>query len=81
MNLTPYQVGENDIVLAPCENSAIDLLADYCGFDADEMSSDDVTNLSKRLDMKLQDEEGNDIGTLGSYVEGMNEAQYIVGWE
>lgn len=79
--LKPYQVGENDIVLAKCKGSAVQLLADYCGFDSDEISNDDVEDLSTRLDMSFQDEEGNSIGTLGSWIKDMKEPQYIVGWE
>jgi len=81
MDLKPYQVGDNDIVLAECEKSAIQLLADYGDLTLSDMSLDDVEDLSTRLDLRFQDEEGNDIGTLGAWIKDMTAPQYLVGWE
>lgn len=81
MNLKPYQVGDNDIVLAKNKGSAIQLLADYCGFDSDEMTDDKVEDLSERLDMQLMEEDGELMCTLGEFIKDMKEPQYIVGWE
>jgi hypothetical protein len=81
MNLKPYQVGDYDIVLAENKDSAVQLLADYCGFDSDKMTNDEVEDLSTRLDMSFQDEEGNQIGTLGDWIKDKTEPEYIVGWE
>lgn len=78
--LKPYQVGENDIVLAKDEDSAKQLLVDYCAGDI-EFNELDVEDLSDRLDMPFHDEEGNKIGTLGSWIEGKTEPEYVVGWE
>lgn len=79
-DLKPFQVGDNDIVLAVDENSAKQLLIDYCGCDIG-LEELDTEDLSARLDMPFKDEEGNQIGTLGSWIEGKTEPEYIVGWE
>lgn len=79
--LKPYQVGENDIVLAFNEQSAKQLLCDYCDWDIDELL--DVEDLSNRLDMKFQDEDGNFLYTLKTLIE-QNQDQgerYLTGWE
>jgi hypothetical protein len=81
VELKPYQVGDNDIVLAKCKSSAVQLLADYGALDSDEVSNDEVEDLSTRLHMKFKDEEGNDIGTLGHWIKDLKEPQYVVGWE
>lgn len=80
MELKPYQVGENDIVLAENEQKAIEFLKEYSGcFDKDEQL--DVEDLSPRLDMKLMSEDGEFFSTLGDYIADMKEPQYVVGWE
>lgn len=77
--LKPYQVGESDIVAAHSKGEAAQILADYCGFDSDEMTDDDIMELP--LEMKLQDEEGNFLSTLGDYMKKVEKAEYLVGWE
>lgn len=78
--LTPFQVGENDIVLAANSKEAEELLRAHSGCfeDSEEL---EVEDLSNRLDMKFSDEEGNFISTLGDWIKDMKEPQYIVGWE
>ncbi|MGP5159856.1 hypothetical protein [Pseudoalteromonas prydzensis] len=77
--LKPYQVGENDIVLADNAESALMLLQGYTNLEAHDL--DDVEDLSTQLDMKLSNEDGTFLSTLGDYIADMKEAQYIVGWE
>ena len=77
--LIAYQVGDNDIVAAYSKGQAVQILSDYCGFDSDEMSNDEVEELS--LDLKLQDEEGNFMQTLGDLMKTIDKAEYLVGWE
>ena len=77
--LKPYQVGDNDIVLAKDEDSAKQILVDYCDIELDEIDS--VEDLSARLNIPFHDEEGNQTGTLGSWIKSKKEPQYIVGWE
>ena len=76
--LKPYRVGENDIVAAFSCDEARQILKDYCGteFTDDEL---DVTELP--LNMKLHDEEGNFLNTLGGYMKNVGKAEYLVGWE
>lgn len=76
--LKPYQVGENDIVAAFTGDEARKILKEYCGteFDCDEL---DVEELP--LEMKLQDEDGNFLATLGDYMKDVEKAEYLVGWE
>lgn len=70
--LKPYQVGEN-------EKSALMLLQGYTNLDAHDLG--DVEDLSTQLDMKLTNEDGTFLSTLGDYIADMKEPQYIVGWE
>ncbi|WP_149983306.1 hypothetical protein [Pseudoalteromonas rhizosphaerae] len=79
--LKPYQVGENDIVLAFNEQSAKQVLCDYCDWDIDDPF--DVEDLSNRLDMKFQDEEGNFLYTLKTLIEQDQDQgeRYLTGWE
>ncbi len=80
MKLKPYQVGENDIVLAESEEKAVALLKEYSGcFDEDDQL--DVEDLSPRLGMKLMSEDGEFFSTLGDYIVDMKDPQYVVGWE
>lgn len=78
--LKPYQVGDNDIVFAYSVDEALTLLNDYCGqsYKREDM---DIIDLSNSLDMKMTDEEGNKIGTLGESLKGCEQPQYFVGWE
>lgn len=77
--LKPYQVGENDIVLAENEKSALMLLQGYTNLDAHDLG--DVEDLSTQLAMKLTNEDGTFLSTLGDYIADMKEPQYVVGWE
>lgn len=79
--LRPYQVGENDIVVAFNPDQALDLLAEQSAWTKEEMSDFEVEDLSARLTMKLVDEEGKEDGTLGDWVSKINEPQYLFGWE
>jgi len=79
--LKPYQVGENDIVVAQNPEQALDLLAEQSAWTKEEMSDFEVEDLSNRLTMKLFDEEGKEDGTLGDWVSKVSEPQYLFGWE
>ncbi|TMP23762.1 hypothetical protein [Pseudoalteromonas ruthenica] len=79
MKLKPYQVGENDIVLAANEDEAVKILHNYTGLDEHDLG--EVDDLSSRLDMKLSTEDGEFLCTLGDYIADMKEPQYVVGWE
>jgi len=79
--LTPYQVGDNDVVAAYSKTEAAKLLNNYCGFDDDETPIDEVTDLTSKLDVMLNDEEGNDIETLGDWMKRIKEPEYLYGWE
>lgn len=80
-NLKPYQVGDNDIVLAMNEENAKQVFFDYCGEQLDPIDEMEVDDLSNRLEMKLVDEDGKLIDTLGDYINGLDEPQYLLGWE
>ncbi len=78
--LKAYQVGENDIIAAYNEKQAIEILCEYNGcIDVDDFDHSDVTKLSFCL--KLQDEEGQGIGTLGSWLAQLSKPEYMYGWE
>jgi len=79
MKLKPYQVGENDIVLAANEDEAVKILHNYTGLDQHDLGA--VDDLSSRLDMKLSTEDGKFLCTLGDYIADMKEPQYVLGWE
>lgn len=81
--LTPYQVGENDVVAAYDEEEAIEVLCLYtgCNHTNEFDKSVDVTDLTKNLDEMLKDEDGNDLNTLRAWVEELTEPQYMYGWE
>lgn len=55
------------------------LLQGYTNLEAHDLG--DVEDLSTRLDMKLTNEDGTFLSTLGDYIAEMKTAQYIVGWE
>lgn len=79
--LKPYQVGENDIVVAHNPTQALSLLAEQCAWDSTEIADFDVEDLGERLTMVLQDEEGESAGTLGDWVAKITKPQYLFGWE
>lgn len=76
--LKPYQVGENDIVAAHTESEAIKILTDYC---STEYCEGELDATEQPLEMKLQDEEGNYLQTLGDYMKTVEKAEYLFGWE
>lgn len=80
--LKPYQVGENDIVLAFSPQSAKQVLCDSCGgLDMEDL--DEVEDLSNRLDMAFFNEDGTFLCTLKTLIE-QNQDQgerYLTGWE
>lgn len=78
-SLKPFQVGENDIVLAHSEDEAAQLLADYTGMDKEDLG--EVDDLSNRLDMALHHEDGKFLMTLGEFIQDKTDPQYLVGWE
>lgn len=89
--LTAYQVGDNDVVAAYDKDGAIQILADYCGFDADEFYAEDygfgtnsvstVEDLTSKLNVMLKGEDGEDLETLGDWMNRVNEPEYLYGWE
>jgi len=79
MKLKPYQIGENDIVLAANEDQAVKILHNYTGLDKHDLG--EVDDLSSRLDMKISTEDGKFLCTLGDYIADMKEPQYVLGWE
>lgn len=79
MELKPYQVGENDIVLAENKSQAVKILHKLTALDEHDVG--EVDDLSSRLDMKLLTEDGEFLCTLGDYIADMKEPQYVVGWE
>ncbi|MBB1290989.1 MULTISPECIES: hypothetical protein [unclassified Pseudoalteromonas] len=79
--LKPYQVGENDIVLAYNEQRAKHVLSNSTGVDIEEF--EEVKDLSNDLDMGFCNEEGEFIHTLKTLIEnsdGQGE-RYLTGWE
>ena len=82
-NLKPYRVGEYDMVAAENAEQALKLLVDNYDFcDADEITIDDVADMSSHLYRNVWDEDGNNTGTLYSYVKACNGVpQYLYGWE
>ena len=79
MKLIPYQVGENDIVVAENPKQAIKLLEAYSGQEGFELV--DVEDLSGKVEMKIKDEEGKVISTLDEMIQECSEPQYLFGWE
>ena len=80
--LKPYQVGENDIVLAYNEQSAKQVLCDYCGgLEMEDL--DEVEDLSNRLDMAFFNEDGTFLCTLKTLIEQDQDQgeRYLTGWE
>jgi hypothetical protein len=80
MKFKPYQVGDNDIVLAENEQQAREIFVDEWSGDI-EMDEFEVEDLSSRLDMQFHCEDGKPSCTLGDYIKDLKEPQYIVGWE
>ena len=81
--LKPYKVGEYDMVAAENPEQALALLKN--NFDVscdDDLTIDDVTDMSLRLHRQVYDEDGNPTGTLYSYIKACNGVpSYIYGWE
>ena len=76
--LKSYQVGENDIVAAFTEDEARQILREYCGT---ELHDYELCVIELPPEMKLRDEEGNIFSTLGDYMQKVEKAGYLVGWE
>lgn len=76
--LKAYQVGENDIVAAFTGDEARQILKEYC---CTEMEDDELDVTELPPEMKLQDEEGNFLSTLGDYMKKVEKAEYLLGWE
>lgn len=81
VELKPFQVGENDIVIAKDEAHALKVFNDEVGSDMFEPELADVTDLSDQLNISLVDEDGEHQCTLGSYIKNIKEPQYLLGWE
>ena len=80
--LTPYQVGENDVVVAYTKETAIKILCEFsCCNEEFDLDEGDVEDLTYKLDVMLKDEEGGDIGTLREGVKKLSKPQYLYGWE
>lgn len=79
--LIPYQVGENDVVVAYNSKQALEVLIEYCAYEADDYQDFDVEDISYKLDSMLRDEEGADIETLREWVTRTREPEYLYGWE
>tara|TARA_R110000772_G_scaffold94368_1_gene192213 strand:- start:345 stop:593 length:249 start_codon:yes stop_codon:yes gene_type:complete len=79
--LIPYQVGENDVVVAYNPQQALEVLIEYCAYEADDYQDFDVEDISHKLDSMLRDEEGADIETLREWVARTREPEYLYGWE
>lgn len=79
--LKPYQVGENDIVMAYTEQRAKHVLSDLVGVDIEEF--EEVKDLSNDLDMGLCKEDGTLLWTLKTLIEKNKEQGecYLTGWE
>lgn len=80
--LTPYQVGDNDVVVAYSKENAIKLLCDFSSCNEEfEFMEDDVEDLTYKLDEVLKDKEGGDFGTLREWVHMYSKPNYLYGWE
>jgi len=82
--LIAYQVGDNDVVAAYDEEGAVKVLGDYCGYSVEEFYEDgnnSVTDLTRKLNVMLKDEEGKDLETLGDWLKRIDEPEYLYGWE
>lgn len=83
LKLKPYKVGEYDMVAAETPEQALRLLMD--NFDNccdDDLTIDDVTDMTSHLFRQVYDEDGNQTGTLYSYVKACNDTpSYLYGWE
>ena len=77
--LKPYQVGENDIVLAVDAESAHEVMINEVG--ADVFYGDKVEVFEVSLSTELHHEDGTISTTIGEYIKDMTEPQYLVGWE
>lgn len=79
--LKPYQVGENDIVMAYTEQRAKYVLSDFIGVDIEGL--EEVKDLSNDLDMGFCNEDGTFLCTLKTLIEKYKEQGecYLTGWE
>lgn len=75
--LRPFQVGENDIVVAFDSDQAKQIMVKYYGKEALEMDAIQVL-----LTDRVQNEDGTDaIQTIGDLIVGKIAPQYLFGWE
>ncbi len=82
--LKPYQVGENDIVMAYTDQRAKHVLSDLVGVDIEEFEEfEEVKDLSNDLDMGFCNEDGTFLCTLKTLIEKNKEQGecYLTGWE
>jgi hypothetical protein len=79
--LTPYQVGENDIVVAYNPKQALELLVEYCDYEAGDWEDFEVEDISYKLDVMILDEEGAVIETLRDCIKRISAPEYLYGWE
>lgn len=79
--LTPYQVGENDVVVAYTKETAIKILCEHsCCNKEFDFGEDDVEDLTYKLDVMLKDEEGGNICTLRDWLKESSKPRYLYGW-
>lgn len=83
--LKPYQVTDNDIVLAENVEQATELLIEFCGYTKKEFERmhPDEEPFEVSLELGLRNEDGTFLMTLGDYISSNNlkTPQYLVGWE
>ncbi len=81
--LVAYQVGDNDVVAAYDEESARAVFFNYAGIEEGDICFDDyleIEDLTRKLNVMLKDEEGNDLETLGDWMKRVDEPEYLYGW-
>lgn len=78
--LNPYQVRENDMVLAESKPDAIELMMNEFGIDALDPDIEVDVELVP-MSTELHHEDGTVSTTVGEYIKDMTEPQYLVGWE
>lgn len=79
--LTPYQVGQYNVVAANSKEEAIQILLDYHYVDSDGIEVKDVIDLTFNLRTMITDAEGNNMEILGDWVSRIKKPEYMYGWE
>lgn len=79
----PFNVGGNDIVAATSKEEALQVFMSHvCQESYDDLTIDDVEDISIYMGEIVYIVDGEPIKTLGDYVNQCNgEAQYLYGWE